>query len=139
MPAISAFHLGSIQTFFNPSPQHWFEVLPVKTTAPTQDIFAVYLQKQVPKFTSTLIGAPIRVHEIPPLLQVTGWHLHLADYIKTQASVKTLLSLVQPPFVKEPKRLDRLRDIAFDYMKEIRTMAQKSAIGIRCLLMECPR
>jgi hypothetical protein len=138
-PTMAAYHKGSIQTFFQPTNQRWFEVLPAMTNLPTQDVFATYLEKQVPKFKSTLISAPVHVHEVPPLLQVTGWHTHLANFIKTQEGVRDIQSLVQVPFSKETKGLDGLRDVVFKYMKDVRAKAQASTIGVKCLLMECPR
>ena len=104
------------------------------------DIFEAYLQQQVPKFQSTLICAPIHVRETPPLLQITGWHMHLREYITTRVDVETLRTLVQvTPPSKQKKGLGCLRDVSLDYMKDIRKKAQNSSIGIRSLLMECPR
>jgi hypothetical protein len=137
MPTSAAYHHGFIQTFFDPSPQRWFEVLPpAPTPLPNQDLFAAYLESQVPQFKSTLISGPVRAHEVPPLLQFTRWHVHLANFIKTQEGVRDITSLVQVPSPKQTKGLGALRDIVFNYMKDIRAKADASTIGVKCLLME---
>lgn len=138
IPASISFHHGFIQNFFK-SHQCWFEVLPALISMPSTDVFDAYLQHQVPKFQSTLVVPPIHVRETPPMLQVTGWHLHLQEYTRTRASIECIRSLVQVPPLRQTQGLGRLRQIVFDYMTDIRTKAQNSSIGVKSLLMECPR
>jgi Orsellinic acid/F9775 biosynthesis cluster protein D len=140
-PAANSFHLGSIQTFFNPIGQCWFEV---QRTIDLSDPFSLYLRHQVPKYktaTAVTIPPPTHEREIPPLLQVTGWHLHLADYITSKPKIRELLELVQPPSVHDSNLagLGQLRGLVWEYMVDVRTKAHNSTIGTRCLLMECPR
>jgi hypothetical protein len=138
-PSSTAYHLGFIQTFFGSNQQRWFEVIPALSTLPTLDPFAVYLKTEVPKFIKTINEPPTHVREVPPLLNVTGWHDHLASYTKTKADIQNIRTLVRLPPFKETTGLGRLHDITNKYMKDIRAKAHSSSIGIKCLLMECPR
>lgn len=140
-PARDAFILGDIQTFFRPSPQRWFRVNATLSALPPNDPFAIYLQKQVPQLNSTtMIASATHVREIPPLLQVTGWHLHLADYTQDKKEIEGLRKLMVLPSLRNSSPLlTRLKDIVFQYMLIVRDNARQSAIGIKRLLMECPR
>jgi hypothetical protein len=135
----TAYHMGFIQSFYSHSPQRWFEVIPALAGLPLLDPFAVYLKTETSKFLETINEPPTHVREIPPLLNVTSWHIHLAEHIKTKEDIKSMCSLVKLPPFKETTGLARLREIVDKYMKDIRTMAHASSIGIKCLLMECPR
>jgi hypothetical protein len=138
-PAEDAFHRGCIQTFFHGNKQQWFEVLPGLVDISPEDPFGVYLRQQVPQFISTLNPLPVHVREIPPLLQITGWHSHLEHFIQTKKDVRGIRSLVRLPPFREKKGLGRLRDVVEKYMRDTRLKATQSALGVRCLLMECPR
>lgn len=140
-PARDAFILGDIQTFFRPSPQRWFRVNAALTALQMDDPFAIYLQKQVPQFTSsTMIASATHVREIPPLLQVTGWHLHLQDYTEDKDKIEGLRKLMALPSLRNSSPLFvSLKETVFQYMGIVRENARQSAIGIKHLLMECPR
>jgi hypothetical protein len=138
-PSALTFHRGAIQSFFNPSPQHWFEVNPTLATLSSLDPFAVYLKTEVPKFVRTLNEPPTHVREIPPLLKITGWLDHLEDHIKTKNAIRNIRSLVNLPPSKQTTGLGRLRTIVQAYMKDITKKGQSSSLGVKCLLMECPR
>jgi hypothetical protein len=135
----ATYHLGSIQTFFGSNQQKWFEVTPALAGLSTLDPFVVYLKTEAPRFVKTLNEPPTHVREVPPLLNVTGWHQHLAEHIKSKVDVQNLRTLVRLPPFRETTGLGRLHDITDRYMKDIRAKAHGCSIGIKCLLMECPR
>lgn len=139
--AQNAFTLSSIQTFFRPTPQQWFKVNPALTSLTLDDPFAIYLQKQVPQFASSkLIVSAIHTREIPPLLQVTGWHLHLQEYTADKDKIDGLRTLMALPSLRNSSTLFvSLKQSVFQYMVIVRDNARQSAIGIKRLLMECPR
>jgi hypothetical protein len=137
--ARTSFHLGTIQSFYNPTPQKWFEVLPDLGGIPANDPFTVYLQKEVPKLVQTLNVPPTQVREISPLLKITGWQEHLQNHINTRIGVREVRSLVKLPPLRQKEGLGNLGAAVDAYMKDIRQKANLSSIGIKCLLMECPR
>ena len=135
----SAHHRGSIQTFYYPTWQCWFEVNPALAGLSPLDPFSVYLTTESTRFIKTLNPSPTHVREIPPLLKLTGWQEHLHPYIQTKADVQKLHALVRLPPFKETTGLARLRIIVDKYMRDVRAKAQACPIGIKCLLMQCPR
>lgn len=138
-PANESFHLGVIQTFFKSRRQSWFEVIPsLVPSPPSVDLFEVYMQQQVPKFKETLVNEPIHVREIPPFLQVTGWHLHLEKHLKTRQGIKNIRSLVYLPTLRD-NETSYLHNLVLAYMKDIRHKNQNSSLAVRSILMECPR
>lgn len=136
-----AFTLGDIQTFFWPTPQHWFRINPTLALSTLQDPFTIYLQNHVPQFTrSTIVSSATQAHEIPPLLQITSWHLHLSDYIHDKDKIQGLQKLMTLSSLRNSSLLFlRLKEEVFRYMVIVRENARQSAIGIKRLLMECPR
>ncbi|KAF8956798.1 hypothetical protein BDZ97DRAFT_1925070 [Flammula alnicola] len=101
-----------------------------------------YFSQIVPEIdASTLVNAATSVNEIPPLLKMTQWHEHLAPFLTDKTTIHDLCSLMDLP---TSKRGDAwlgtpLGNVILDYMKDIRSKANKASLGIKCLLMECPR
>lgn len=141
IPAREAFQLGDIQTFFSPSPQRWFRVNPSLSCQPLTDPFAIYLNKHLPVLSHTsIIASATHAREIPPLLQVTNWHIHLQEYTADKNRLDGLRKLMSLPSLRNsPPLLVNLKESVFQYMVIIRDNAKQSAIGIKRLLMECPR
>jgi hypothetical protein len=98
----------------------------------------LYLKTEAPKLVRKLNHPIVNEREVSPLLKITGWHLHLQDYMKTKADVKNLCALVKVPSYKFTTGLGRLRDIVDAYMMDVRQKARDSPIGVKSLLMECP-
>lgn len=140
-PAREAFTLSDIQTFFKPSPQRWFKVNAALSQLQMDDPFAIYLQHQVPLFTENNYIAPAtHPREIPPLLQVTGWHLHLQEYTEDKSKVEGVRKLMALPSLRNSSPLLlQLKESVFQYMAIVRDNARQSVIGVKRLLMECPR
>lgn len=133
------YHMGAIQSFFIVLGDHYFEVNPTLTQLPADDIFAIYMRDEVSKFTPFPATLPTHPNEVPPLLQVTQWHVHLAAYTEDYRKRDALRSLVTLPSHSTPTGIGHLGDVAFEYLKEIRDKASQSTLAMRHLLMECPR
>jgi hypothetical protein len=138
-PARKSYRKTAIQSFF-PTPLHPFAVNPSLASIATSDPFYLYLTQEVPKLKNmTLVPPPTTEKEIPPLLQVTNWHVHLADHISSKAALREVLKLKNLPGLKDDSPRGRLRDVVWKYMQEVRTLARKAPFSVRCILMEWPR
>lgn len=130
---------GAVQTLFNPIPIRYFQVDTLQAKYPSGSLFDIFMREELPKVQSERIAPPIREQEVPILLQMTEWHLHVADWAQDRQKCQTLCDLVILPRGLHNKGIGRLNEVVFDYMVTIRNAAQKTPLGIRCLLMECPR
>lgn len=140
LPPSERFTTGTIQTFFSPVPQHFFQVNPDLENLASDDMFLIYLRDQVPAFVPFPANPPITEREVPPFLQMTQWHLHLKDYLsnfKTRSAVKDLVKL--PDHIPhKPAGIDRLRELSFGYLDKVRALAKNSHITVLCMLQEYP-
>jgi Orsellinic acid/F9775 biosynthesis cluster protein D len=132
-------HLGTLQTFFRPVGECYFEVNPLLSELSSDDMFVIYMRDEVSNFPVFPATAPAHAHEVPPMLQLTQWHIHLQDYSKDYRTRGHLLSLVTLPTHILKKGLGHLGDIVTNYLKDIRAKAINTTVAMRCLLMECPR
>jgi hypothetical protein len=128
-----------IQNFF-PSQLQFFAVDPSLAQPPTSDPFELYLKNDVPKLPQRpVLQPPTHTREIPPLLQITGWQLHLEDHIHDKVKLKSLLKLMDLPSLKDDGPRGRLRNVVWEYMKQIRAQARSAPLNVRCMLLEWPR
>ena len=127
-----------VQSFSSQRPTY-FQVVPVLSGMSQDNLFSVYLEQCVPDIDSLqLINPPVDHNELPPLLKLTGWHEHLAPYTGDTEKVMQLVELTQAPHdVSWTGKC--LRRTIEGYMKDAAHKANTSMLGIRCLLMECPR
>jgi hypothetical protein len=68
-----------------------------------------------------------------------SWHIHLADYITDKQRLQNLMLLKKLPALKDDGALGKLRDVIFQYMKDVRKLGKNSPFSVRCILMEWPR
>ena len=130
-----------VQTFFIRRP-NYFAVTPSLRGLNEDDLFTKYLQQCVPEIEALkILNPPLNANEVPPLLKVTQWHEHLKDYTKDRNQVQKLLELTKLPTSQRGEGWmgSPLRATITSYMKDIRDKAYNAPLGIRCLLMECPR
>jgi Orsellinic acid/F9775 biosynthesis cluster protein D len=132
-------HRGTIQTFFHPVGQQYFEVNPGLSGLSADDMFTVYIRDEVPKYPPFPASCATNPRDVPLLLQVTQWHEHLGAYIPDPNQRAALLSLVNLPHRHTPAGLGRLGNIVFEYLKMTRMQANRMSIDMRRLLIECPR
>jgi hypothetical protein len=52
------YHQGTMQTFFYPVAEHYFEVNPNLSGQPKDSIFAIYMRDEVPKIPASPVTAP---------------------------------------------------------------------------------
>jgi hypothetical protein len=105
-------------------------------------LFTKYLEQCAPEIDGLrILNPPLNPNEVPPLLKVTQWHEHLKDYTKDRNQVQKLLELMKLPTSRRGEGWmgSPLRATITGYMKGIRDKAHNASLGIRCLLMECPR
>ncbi|KAF8953855.1 hypothetical protein BDZ97DRAFT_1767074 [Flammula alnicola] len=132
---------AALQAYFRNHP-NYFSVTESLAGLDVNDPFALYMDQIVPEIdASTLVNAAKSVNEIPPLLKMTQWHEHLEPFLTDKTTIHDLCSLMDLP---TSKRGDAwlgtpLGNVILDYMKDIRSKANKASLGIKCLLMECPR
>ena len=107
-----------------------------------KDLFAVYLQQCAPEIeTLRILNPPLNLNEVPPLLKVTQWHEHLKEYTNNCDQVQKLLELMKlPTSIRGEGWMGLpLRTTIEGYMKDVRFKAHNASLGIKCLLIECPR
>lgn len=134
------FTVGFVQTFFV-VPVKYFEVLPQLAALPKDDVYALYLRDEVPKMMADddVILPPIMPSEVPPLLQSTGWHLHLKDILVSKRSVRYLRLFMEPAKRSGPNdTLALLADAVKLYMRKTRDLCNNSDVRVRKMLMQCP-
>jgi hypothetical protein len=130
-----------VQAFFARRPK-FFAVTPSLRGLNKDNLFTKYLQQCAPEIEAlTILNPPLNANEVPPLLKVTQWHEHLKDYTNTRVQVQKLLELTKLPTSKKGEGWMGfpLRATIDGYMKDIRDKAHNASLGIRCLLIECPR
>jgi hypothetical protein len=132
---------AQVQAFFARRPR-FFAVTPSLRGHNKDDLFTKYLEQCAPEIEAlTILNPPLNANEVPPLLKVTQWHEHLKDYTNTRVQVQKLLELTKLPTSKKGEGWMGfpLRATIDGYMKDIRDKAHNASLGIRCLLIECPR
>ena len=130
-----------IQSYFAQRPKY-FRVVPILRGQSKDDLFAVYLRQCAPPIEALMVlNPPLDPNEVPPLLKVTQWHEHLKVYTADREKVRKLLELTTLPTSNRGEAWmgAPLRTTIEGYMKDVRTKANNSSIGIKCLLKECPR
>ncbi|KAJ6501063.1 hypothetical protein C8R47DRAFT_257476 [Mycena vitilis] len=134
---------GSIQTFFNPESQAWFEVVPELAHAAPGDFFEAYLRRYGDSFdeASQSLPGPVTFKENPPINRLTFWDVHLAPWLRDKRSVFHLRSLMT--LTRAENRAqdgpDRLCRIVPAYLVAIRTLSEDASLPVRSMLMTYPR
>ncbi|SJL18524.1 uncharacterized protein ARMOST_22117 [Armillaria ostoyae] len=116
---------GWVQHFFI-APIRYFSVEPSsakRSNTGEEDPFTIFLKTVVPAIENESIQVlpdAIWPREVPPLVKMMGWHLHLADYITDRHKVQNLRTLVESP----PKRVkgsipDLIYQAVFGYLDAI--------------------
>ncbi|KAF7424933.1 ATP-dependent DNA helicase sgs1 [Pleurotus ostreatus] len=72
------------------------------------------------------------------MVQMTGWHTHLADYLKDRRLVGDLLDLVKVPTHGSGSRLAKLGDVANEYLQIAGRRISKSPFEVRKMLKRYP-
>ena len=139
LPLDRRYHLGTVQTFFQPVGVQYFEVTPGLATLPKEDPFAIYIRDVVPQYKAFPATLPTNAREVPPLLQATQWHTHLQEYSTDHRKRAALRSLITLPSRSTSTGINSLGSVVFQYLKDIRRLANRTTFAMRCLLMECPR
>ena len=128
LPPKDRFHKGTLQTFFTPIGEMFFEVNPELEFAASDDPFRHYLRYEVPFFPPFPAAPPLDEHEVPPMLQLTQWHAHLKGHTEDYKTRGHLMSLISLPSRRATKGIGRLGDVVDSYLRDIRKKAQKSSI-----------
>lgn len=135
----SAFTMCTVQSFLHRS-KGFFQVEPRLSVMSATDPFYLFLSKNVPVFEAeTDIAQAVQAKDTPPLLQITGWHEHLAEYLSSKPKLEALLRLKVLPGVKDTSPLGNLRWLVRDYVKDIRSKNSNASMNVRCGLMQYPR
>ena len=105
-----------------------------------QDPFQLYFQNLNDTTKEKSVFTPTSIKEIPPLVNMTGWHHFLKDYIQSKGKVNDLITLIGlPEGVEKLGCYGHISDLVISYMKNIRQKAMDSSPSVLILLMECPR
>ncbi|KAK0472262.1 hypothetical protein IW261DRAFT_1424484 [Armillaria novae-zelandiae] len=118
-------HEGWVQNIF-PVPMQFFSVEPSSakhSNAREGDPFTIFLKTVVPvieKESIQVLPNVIWPWEVPLLVKMMEWHLHLTDYITDHHKVQKLCTLVKP----SPKRVkgsisDLIYQAVFEYLDAI--------------------
>lgn len=131
-----------LQTFF-PSHPVYFEVASDVEIPDRYEVVDAYLKQMRPMYEASKDVLPMASTdiEVPPLLRITHWHHHLANYINSQSKTTSLLTLMQLPTSRRGEQHlgEPLRKTIQEYMEDIKGKANTAPLAVRCLLMECPR
>ncbi|PPR05282.1 hypothetical protein CVT26_011477 [Gymnopilus dilepis] len=140
-------HTAQLQTFF-PSNQIYFPVQDAiangfNVTESQDNIINAYIKQILPTLAipSDALLQPSSDLELPPLLRITQWHQHLATYIASRSATNSILSLMKLPTSRHGEQWlgEPLRRVIHEYMLDVKAKALSAPLGVRCLLMECPR
>lgn len=132
---------AQVQAFFARRPKY-FAVTPSLMGLNKDDLFTKYLQQCTPEIDGLrILNPPLNANEVPPLLKVTQWHEHLKGHTNDRDQVWKLLQLTKLPTPNGGEQWIGLllRATIESYMKDVRDKAHNTSLGIRCLLIECPR
>jgi Orsellinic acid/F9775 biosynthesis cluster protein D len=135
------FKPAQVQSLFARRPKY-FAVTPILRGLNKGDLFTCYMQQCAPEIEQLkILIPPLNANEVPPLLKVTQWHEHLKDYTKNREQVQKLLELIRLPTSRRGESWmgPPLRATIEGYMRDVRVKANNASLGIKCLLMECPR
>jgi hypothetical protein len=127
------YHEGHVQTFYSHAPCTYFEIdspIPNSTS-----LFDVYMKKEVPQYASFNVTIPSAAREIPPLLNSTRWHEHLADFLLEKEKRRELFTLAHPSKIAKCP----LWKLVWNYVGTVANIAKDSSMRVRCLLTEYPR
>ncbi len=130
----------NVQQYFQRTP--CFEITPSLAHLEKNNLYKLYLQDFSPTLTTShLLPPPTSVNEVSPLLRMMQWHEHLKDFIGTKVKVEAMKSLFKLPTANHGNQIlgKPLGFLINKYLKNIRTQANAATLGIKCLLMECPR
>ncbi|KJA17084.1 hypothetical protein HYPSUDRAFT_146917, partial [Hypholoma sublateritium FD-334 SS-4] len=130
----------SAQQYFRNA--YCFQVTPSLAGLKHGNPYQLYLKNFKPTLTTIdFFPPPTSVNEINPFLRLTQWHEHLKDFIDTRPKVEALLSLLKLPtsIQGNPALGKPLQYLIDNYLQTIRIQANSTTLGVRCLLMECPR
>ncbi|KAJ7041296.1 hypothetical protein C8F04DRAFT_1230395 [Mycena alexandri] len=133
---------GSIQSFFNPGNQRWFEVEPSMKGVDPDHPFALYQSTYGREFDKgpTILHGAENGREVLPMSKLTGWDDHLSNWLTTRSLIDNLRLLVD---LKKSKNdapgMGHLRAITKRYHDRISKLTNSSSWHVRCLLMDCPR
>ncbi|KAF9487387.1 hypothetical protein BDN71DRAFT_1514032 [Pleurotus eryngii] len=135
-----AYRTGHVQTFFSPTQRHYFEVTaPPPPPSNNSSMLEFYTTNLLPALTATTkVLQPIHHHELPLMVQMTGWHDHLATHLVDRNDIKNLLDLVTVPTRGSGSRLAMLSNIAYEYLHLCGRRITKSSFEIRKMLQKYP-
>lgn len=138
-PSSKRFHFAAVQTLYSPLPRHFFEVNPSLTNISSESLFAIFLKNEVPNIPPFPAAPPTSEREVPILLAMTQWHKHLETYLGNYQMRKSLTNLVRLTGPTDKTNYPGLGSLVFEYAKAIRELSSKVPLGVKCLLLECPR
>jgi len=135
---------ASIQTLFAFS-CIYFVVLPTLSGVAAGDTWKLIVEGPLRAMNrSDVLSLPYDPsNEITPLLRMTRWNDFITDdRLKSRNSLDAVRSLTKPPIgvlAKTETFGNRLRLVIVAYMEEARRLGRGATLGVRSLLMECPR
>ncbi|TFK60737.1 hypothetical protein BDN72DRAFT_904723 [Pluteus cervinus] len=125
--------IGAVQGLFGNT---GFFGVNVQTTRTSTPAFRLYLEEKASQLPPAPT-IPAAQQEWPPLVVATGWPHVLEPYFGTIGSKRrgALRSLIHP----KPDEWAPIKDAVVLYMTHISKLAEKTLLGIRYLLEDCPR
>jgi hypothetical protein len=116
---------GVVQCFFPVIGTKYFAVNPSVADIDPQGLYATFINDYLPSVPPLPMLPPNTHRELPPLLAHTGWNLHLDSFVTDDTKRKALLmSALRPLDVKKDPLYGQLHDWVFEYMDNIRNIAQ---------------
>jgi hypothetical protein len=135
------YSFSNVQTVFSRLPV-FFAVDPILKGLARDDLYRVYLAQFGPEMAKAdaSLPRPVSENEVSPLLRVTLWHEHLADYTVDKVSVRSVRLLLDTRIAgqKTPWLGKPLHDTVSGYMQDIRAKMKQIPIPARMLLMQYP-
>ncbi|EGN93511.1 hypothetical protein SERLA73DRAFT_156419 [Serpula lacrymans var. lacrymans S7.3] len=128
-----------VQTVFQGRNRKYFAInealaSPLSEELPLEEILRNY------ESIFNMVGpsSPNTLREVPPLLQITQWHVLLREYVEDEEKRKQLMTIMG---LEEPEcqfAYTHMRKASIKYLNEAANRVRQGGLGIRCLIKHGP-
>lgn len=123
VPRAKRHRLADVQCFFTNTGTKYFTVNKALIGHDPEGLYSTFLTKYLPSIPKPPMLPPNTTREIPPLVKMTGWHIHLGDFVTDTDKREALVEAATRPKAKEPL-FGQLHDWVFEYLAAIREMSR---------------
>lgn len=114
---------ADVQCFFTNTGTRYFTVNKALVGHHPESLYSTFLTKYLPSLPPPPMLPPNTSREIPPLLKMTGWHIHLDEFVTDTEKRKALVKVAEGPKKKKPL-VGQLHEWVTEYLKAIRELTR---------------